>query len=124
MSTRQRKRSFLGKLPLPLALVATLGYFGYHLVNGDLGMRAKLEIEAQRAALAVDLARLEKQRAVLLARVETMRPESVDRDLADERARTQLNLAHADEIVLFRPIAAGRGGEVTASVTLSAMQKR
>jgi len=124
MSTRQRKRSFLGKLPLPLALVAMLGYFGYHLVNGDLGMRAKLEIEAQRAALAAELARLEAERNALLARVETMRPESIDRDLADERARIQLNLAHPDEIVLFRPIASGGAGAVTASATLPAMQKR
>lgn len=124
MSTRQRKRSFLGKLPLPLALMATLGYFGYHLVNGDLGMRARRDIEAERTALAAELHRLEGEREKLLARVETLRPEGIDRDLADERARLQLNLAHADEIVLFRPIAAGSAGDRTASADLSAMQNR
>jgi len=124
MSTRQRKRSFLGKLPLPLALVATLGYFGYHLVNGDLGMRAKRDIEAERVALATELHRLEGERKKLLTRVETLRPEGIDRDLADERARLQLNLANADEIVLMRPIAAGAGGDQTAAADLRAMQNQ
>jgi len=107
MSTRQRKRSFLGKLPLPVALVCALGYFGYHLVHGDLGMRARTEIEAKRAALAAELETLTEARVRLEERVAMLRPESIDPDLADERARAQLDVVHADEIVVFRGHSAG-----------------
>jgi len=112
MSTRQRKRSFLGKLPLPVALVCALGYFGYHLVNGDLGMRARTEIEAKRAALAASLESLSAERARLEGRVALLRPESIDPDLADERARAQLDVVHADEIVVFR---GGAGGNAAVA---------
>lgn len=112
MSTRQRKRSFLGKLPLPVALVCALGYFGYHLVNGDLGMRARTEIEAKRAALAASLEILSAERARLEGRVALLRPESIDPDLADERARAQLDVVHADEIVVFR---GGAGGNAAVA---------
>jgi cell division protein FtsB len=125
MSTRQRKRSFLGKLPLPMALVAALGYFGYHLVNGDLGMRAKAEIEARRAALEADYRRIVEERKRLEARVALLRPEAIDPDLADERARAQLDVVNTDEIVVFRPFdPAGEAQASAAPAAVAALQNR
>lgn len=101
MTTRQRKRSVLGKLPLPIALSAMLVYFGYHLVNGDLGMRARTEIEGKRDHLRAELDDLRAERDALAARVALLRPERVDADLVDERARAQLDFVHPDELVIF-----------------------
>jgi cell division protein FtsB len=102
MATRQRRTSFLGKLVLPAVLVAVLGYFGYHLVNGDLGMRAREVMAAEKTALQARHAALVAERKRLEARVKLLRPDAIDADLADERARTQLGYAHPDEIVVFR----------------------
>jgi len=102
MATRQHRRSFLGKLVLPAVLVAVLGYFAYHLVNGDLGMRAREVIAGEKAALQAEYAALVTEREHLEARVKLLRPEAIDADLADERARLQLGYAHPDEIVVFR----------------------
>jgi cell division protein FtsB len=102
MATRQRRTSFLGKLVLPAVLVAVLGYFGYHLVNGDLGMRAREVMAAEKTTLQARHAALVAERKRLEARVKLLRPDAIDADLADERARTQLGYAHPDEIVVFR----------------------
>lgn len=102
MTTRQRKRSVFGKLPLPIALAALLVYFGYHLMSGDLGMRARAEIDGRREALRQELAALEAERQALAVHVARLRPEAIDPDLADERARAQLDFVHADEIIVFR----------------------
>jgi cell division protein FtsB len=102
MATRQRRTSFLGKLVLPAVLVAVLGYFGYHLVNGDLGMRAREVMATEKTTLQARHAALVAERKRLEARVKLLRPEAIDADLADERARTQLGYAHPDEIVVFR----------------------
>jgi cell division protein FtsB len=102
MATRQRKSSFLGKLVLPAVLVAVLAYFAYHLVNGDLGMRARELMAAEKKALQQTHAALVAERKHLEARVQLLRPEKIDPDLADERARLQLGYAHPDEIVVFR----------------------
>lgn len=102
MATRQRRSSFLGKLVLPAVLVAVLAYFAYHLVNGDLGMRAREQIADEKRALQTELAGYVAERKQLEARVQLMRPDAIDPDLAEERARIQLGYAHPDEIVVFR----------------------
>jgi cell division protein FtsB len=102
MATRQRRSSFLGKLVLPAVLVAVLAYFAYHLVNGDLGMRSRELMAAEKKALQTTHAALVVERKRLEARVQLLRPDKIDPDLADERARMQLGYAHPDEIIVFR----------------------
>jgi cell division protein FtsB len=102
MATRQRRSSFLGKLVLPAVLVAVLAYFAYHLVNGDLGMRSRELMAAEKKALQATHAALVVERKRLEARVQLLRPDKIDPDLADERARMQLGYAHPDEIIVFR----------------------
>ena len=102
MATRQRRSSFLGKLVLPAVHVAVLAYFAYHLVNGDLGMRAREVMAAEKKALQATHAALVVERKHLEARVQLLRPDKIDADLADERARMQLGYAHPDEIIVFR----------------------
>ncbi len=72
-------------------------------MSGELGIVGRAMIERQVSELEQELSVLTAQRHDLLARVSLLRPESLDPDMLDERARLNLNLVHADELVVLRP---------------------
>ena len=102
MATRQRKQSKVRPLLVPAVCLLLLGYFGYHAVEGDYGHHALQKLKAQEIDLAGQLARLKDERRALDRRVALMRPESLDPDMIEERARRALNVARADDIVILR----------------------
>jgi cell division protein FtsB len=101
MSTRQRKQSKVRPLLLPLCCLLIMGYFAYHAVEGDYGLFALGKLQDRVASLEADLARAKAERQRLERHVALMRPESLDRDMIDERAREALNMANAKDIVIF-----------------------
>jgi cell division protein FtsB len=101
MSTRQRKQSKVRPLLLPLCCLLILGYFAYHAVEGDYGLFALGKLQDRVASLETELAKARAARERLEAHVALMRPESLDRDMIDERAREALNMANAKDIVIF-----------------------
>ena len=103
MSTRQRKRSKVKPLLAPAASLIALAYFAYHAVEGQYGLSALARIEAREAQLAAELVALRAGREALDGRVALLRPESLDPDMIDERARQALNFAHPEDIVVFLP---------------------
>ncbi|MEI2385733.1 septum formation initiator family protein [Breoghania sp. JC706] len=102
MYTRQRKKSFLRRLILPGISAALLLYFALHALSGDYGLIARARLESDAHALEVKLAALKQRRETMERRVVLLRPESLDPDMIDERARDSLNLVHPDEIVILR----------------------
>ncbi len=66
-------------------------------------MVGRAMIERQVSELEAELARLTAEREELVARVSLLRPESLDPDMLDERARLNLNLVNEDELVVLRP---------------------
>lgn len=102
--TRQRKQSVLRRLVIPAAAMAALAYFGFHALNGELGLVGRARIEHQVNDLQAELNRLVAERAELVARVSLLRPESLDPDMVDERARLNLNLVHANDLTILRPV--------------------
>lgn len=105
MATRQRKQSKVRPLLVPSVCLLLLAYFGYHAVEGDYGHHALQKLKARQADLAGQLARLNDERRTLDRRVALMRPESLDPDMIEERARRALNVARADDIVILRNVA-------------------
>lgn len=101
MATRQRKQSKVTPLLVPGICLLLLGYFGYHAVEGDYGHHALQKLKAQEIDLGDQLARLKDERRALDRRVALMRPESLDPDMIEERARRALNVARADDIVIL-----------------------
>ncbi|ASP36662.1 septum formation initiator [Labrenzia sp. VG12] len=87
----------------PVIAIAALGYFGFHAMSGELGMVGRAMIERQVSELEAELATLTAEREELVARVSLLRPESLDPDMLDERARLNLNLVHTNELVVLRP---------------------
>ncbi|MCF1502741.1 MULTISPECIES: FtsB family cell division protein [Hyphomicrobiales] len=101
MATRQRKQSKLKPLALPLGCLLVLAYFSYHAVEGHYGLEALETLEARKVDLNKELDELLAKRAKLERRVALLRPDSLDRDMLDERARQALNLVHPTDIVIY-----------------------
>jgi cell division protein FtsB len=89
-----------GILP-PLLGALAFSYFAYHAVEGDRGLRSWMKLRQEIATARESEAALAAERATLEHRVALLRPESLDRDMLEERARAVLNLAHPDERVIF-----------------------
>ena len=72
-------------------------------MSGELGMVGRAMIERQVSELETELGQLVAERQELVGRVSLLRPESLDPDMLDERARLNLNLVHSNELVVLRP---------------------
>ena len=93
-----RFRAFI----FPLFALGAGGYFGYHLQNGDHGLKARANLEQRKDVLEGELAGLREVKHRIERDVALLRPESLDPDMLDERARAILNLAHPDDLVLMK----------------------
>lgn len=77
-------------------------YFGYHLVHGDRGYFARKGLEQKLVSAEQKLAQKSADREKLENRVRLMRPESLDLDLLDERARIVLGYMKPEERVVVQ----------------------
>ena len=86
----------------PQVLFACIaGYFAYHAVQGERGLLAYVQLQQQlQQANAVDQ-ELDAQRAELERKVKLLRPDSLDPDMLEERAREVLNYTREDEVVVM-----------------------
>ena len=99
-------RRRVGFLLGPALGLALTGYFAYHLVEGDRGFKAWLNLNREIRTATADLEAARAQRAALDLKVSNLRPEHVDPDLLDERIRATLNLVSPDDVVIMQPTAA------------------
>lgn len=93
---QHRTRSFLQ----PLLAACLIFYFGYHAIQGDRGILALLELKQEIADARAAKDSLVQEREALEERVALLRPDSLDPDMLEERARKLLNMAHGDDLVV------------------------
>jgi cell division protein FtsB len=86
----------------PLLALGAGGYFAYHLHTGDHGLQARADLERRKEVLEGELAGLREIKTRIERDVALLRPESLDPDMLDERARAILNLAHPDDLILLK----------------------
>jgi cell division protein FtsB len=65
-------------------------------------LKARADLERRKEVLAGELAGLKEVRERLERDVSLLRPESLDPDMLDERARAILNLANKDDLVMLK----------------------
>lgn len=94
---RARSRHIVG----PLLGILAVGYFGFHVVNGDRGLLALLKIKQRVAAAKLALETTRTERQSMERRVSLLEPGSLDPDMLEERARLMLNYGHVDDIVIL-----------------------
>jgi len=103
MASRSRTRAALSAIGLYIAASLIIGYFWAHAHSGDHGLRAKQDLVQQAADLRRELAEVKDERAAWEHRVSLLRPNAVDPDLLEERARAQLDYMHPRDLTLVLP---------------------
>jgi cell division protein FtsB len=96
---RKRARALTG----PLLGILLTGYFAYHLVEGDRGLRAWVSVSQELRQAKEQLAAVSEKHAELQRRVAHMRAKEVDPDLLDAQVRKTLDVLRPDEIVIPVP---------------------
>jgi len=87
---------------LPLLLLAGIGYFYVRTFTGDYGTLAREGLIDRHASAQRELDRLEGMLAERQLRNRGLRADSVDLDLLDERARSELGMLRTDEVFLLK----------------------
>ena len=90
-------------LVAPVLGLALTGYFAYHLVEGDRGLRAWMRVTQELRSTKTALADVSAERARFERRAGNMRSEHLDPDLLDSQVRRTLDFAAPDEIVIIQP---------------------
>lgn len=75
-------------------------YFTFAAIQGDYGLFKRAEIEAEGAALEVELAALKVDVGELENLTKRLSDDYLDLDLLDEQARDVLGMVRTDEIVI------------------------
>ena len=85
----------------PLIALLLMIYFGYHIVQGERGLFSWMRLRQKVTESEQHLAQIQSEKETLERRVHLLRPDSVDQDMLEERAREVLNLGHPDEVVIY-----------------------
>ncbi len=93
-----------GQIAGPVIGMTMVVYFAYHAVQGDRGLIAMAQLRQDVSALQAQVLDVRDERMNLDAKVFALRPESIDPDLLEERARFLLGFGFEDEVlVITRP---------------------
>ncbi len=85
----------------PTMIMGAFGlYFAFYMLFGPHGYLALQRLEMRQMTAKHDYQLLKGQREALDADVRLMRPNNLDRDMADEQTRRVLGYAQQDEIVI------------------------
>jgi cell division protein FtsB len=107
---RKRARHIAG----PVFAIAVFSYFAYHSVQGDRGLIAWLQLTQQVEIAQATLEKVSRERSALEHRARLLRPDNLDPDMLDERARQVLSVVRPDEVVILdkgSSFVPGRAGE-------------
>lgn len=101
--TRKLHEKLLRQISGPLILSLGIFYFTFHALSGERGLYALLKEQRHLEVLKAELSDVTSQRKDLEHRVRLLSAGSLDRDLLDEQARSVLNEADPDEVMVPLP---------------------
>jgi cell division protein FtsB len=85
----------------PVFAFTVMVYFIFHSVEGDRGLLAYWSMQDRVGEIVKLRDDIKARRELLEQRVKALRPGSLDPDLLDERARTMLDMANRDDVIIF-----------------------
>jgi cell division protein FtsB len=103
MVIHKRLRSVLYPLLLYCVSGSIGGYFVWHALNGERGLKTKEEYEQRIAKLQEELTGLKSEHALWSQRIALLSGRLIDRDLLDEEARALLGRVGRNDLVVFLP---------------------
>lgn len=83
-----------------ILLVGVIVVFAHSGLQGDHGLAAYRQAEAEERRLRAELEQLKRERAEMENRVLRLSDRHLDLDLLDERARAVLGVVRGDELVV------------------------
>jgi cell division protein FtsB len=103
MSALVHIRSRFRQAIVPILGTVLVIYFSYHMVQGDHGLIAYMSLQAKVDQAEARYAQVHAERVGLERRVALLRPDNLDPDMIEERARIMLDFVGGDEIVILQP---------------------
>ena len=100
MTTRLKKPSLGRKLAIAAALLTFQGYLGYHLVEGNFGVKSQQNYIEQLAQLQIEQADVDRQLETAKNRNSLLIADRLDPDLLTERARYLLGWGNPDDVIV------------------------
>jgi cell division protein FtsB len=94
--SRRRTAQFI----VPIIAACLVSYIAYYTIDGHRGLKSMTRIQSEVSTAEARLDVLQTQRAALESQVSKLRPESIDPDLLDERARVVLNFSKPTDLVI------------------------
>ncbi len=85
---------------LPATAILIVAFFGGYALFGSNGVLAWGEYTKRIETRRADLAKVERDRAVLANRVALLDPRHANPDMVDELVRRDLGVAHPDEVIV------------------------
>ena len=80
-----------------------VAYFAWYAINGERGMEALRHLRAEIAVAEQVLAEARAEREWLERRAQSLRPQTLDPDMLEERARIMLHWTRPDEVIILEP---------------------
>jgi len=101
MDVADTLKRYAGRVVRPVLGTLVVAYIAYHAVQGDRGLLAYFTYSQEVNRAAVTLQDVQRVRKKMAHRVALLRPESLDPDLLEERARITFDLVRSDEFIVF-----------------------
>jgi cell division protein FtsB len=101
MVIRPRIRAFLAALGLYVLAALFIGYFGINAYTGNHGIVAKQNLDQRIADLMRELDATKAERQRWEHRVALLKPDRIDPDMLDERARRLLDYADPRDVTVL-----------------------
>jgi cell division protein FtsB len=101
MLVLSRARALIAPLLIYLALGSASAFLVKNANRGQNGAEARAAFDREQASLKTQLADLEDQRDRWRHRVDSLRNESIDRDLLEQEAHARLNRVAKEEVLIF-----------------------
>jgi len=90
-----------GQIAGPVIGMTVVVYFAYHAVQGDRGLLALGKLRGEVETLQAEVLDVRSARLELQKKVHMLRPDSIDPDMLEERARVLLGFGHPEELVVI-----------------------
>jgi cell division protein FtsB len=89
-------------LLVSLACLALLSSFAWYAQKGPRGYAYRASLQQQIDELNAENIKLTDEKTALEKQVRLVRPESVDRDMLEQLARTELKMMHPNSLVVLQ----------------------
>jgi len=90
-----------GQIAGPVIGMTVVVYFAYHAVQGDRGLLALGKLRGEVETLQAEVLDVRSARFELQKKVHMLRPDSIDPDMLEERARVLLGFGYPEELVVI-----------------------